>query len=89
VGTFSGGDQGIIGFYVSSGTDTTYGDYAFTNKTSGINDVYGIAYSTNTNRYARISGDNINTVPALSPLATMTSDVSSAGHPTFLILMAT
>jgi len=59
VGTFSGGDQGIIGFYVSSGTDTTYGDYAFTNKTSGINDVYGIAYSTNTNRYARISGDNI------------------------------
>jgi len=57
VGTFSGGDQGRIGFYVSSGTDITYG--ANTADTSGANEVYGIAYSTSTNRYARISGDGI------------------------------
>jgi len=57
VGRFSGGDQGRIGFYVSSGTDITYGNN--TADTSGANEVYGIAYSTSTNRYARISGDDI------------------------------
>jgi len=57
VGRFSGGDQGRIGFYVSSGTDITYG--ANTADTSGANEVYGIAYSTNSNRYARISGNDV------------------------------
>ena len=57
VGTFSGGDQGRIGFYVSSGSDLSYG--ANTADTSGANEVYGIAYSTSTNRYARISGNDI------------------------------
>jgi hypothetical protein len=57
VGRFSGGDQGRIGFYVSSGKDVTYGRN--TADTSGVNEVYGIAYSTTINRYARISGDGI------------------------------
>jgi len=57
VGRFSGGDQGRIGFYVSSGKDVTYGRN--TADTSGANEVYGIAYSTSTTRYARISGDGI------------------------------
>ncbi len=47
VGTFTGSDQGRIGFHVNSGTTLD----------SGTNEVEGITYSTLTNRYAVLSGD--------------------------------
>ncbi|MCF6324947.1 MAG: hypothetical protein L3J89_11615 [Gammaproteobacteria bacterium] len=47
VGTFTGSDQGRIGFHVNSGTILD----------SGTNEVEGITYSTVTNRYAILSGD--------------------------------
>ncbi len=47
VGTFTGSDQGRIGFHVNSGTTLD----------SATNEVEGITYSTVTNRYAILSGD--------------------------------